>query len=96
MADFPGMSIDGVFYATAREAAEACGVTTQAIYLRAKRGWRDGDFTMPPHSRTSRHTNIEFRGEVWPSVAVAAKATGVTTQAIYLHLAKTNQIKGKA
>lgn len=90
MAKFPGMVIDGKFCATANDAAERAGVTPQAIYLRVKKGWRDGD---PTGSciRPSEIRNIWFRGKQWKDAPTAAKATGVSRQAVYSHMRRTGQ-----
>lgn len=93
MADFQGMTVAGKFCPTAREAAARAGVSTQAIYARAARGWRDGDQPgtggRPPSIR-----DITFRGRPYPDVAEASTAEGVSRQAVYEHLRKTGQIGG--
>ena len=91
MADFPGMTINGKFCATAREAAERAGVTPQAIYYRVKIGWRDGDRT-GINSRPCDIRNIRFRNEEWADIPTAAKATGVSRQAVYQYCQRTGQI----
>ena len=92
MAKFPGMKIGRKFCATAREAADRAGVSTQAIYARARRGWTDG---RKPHAggRKASITSIRYRDKDFPDVATAAKAEGVSRQAVYDHLRISGQIQ---
>ena len=89
MAKFQGMTVNGKFCATAREAADRAGVTPDAIYNRVKKGWQDGDpiSNAPP----TRYRNITFRGKVYDDVPAAVKAEGVSKQAVYQHLHRTGQ-----
>ena len=93
MAKFPGMTVNGKFCSTAREAARRAGVSTQAIYTRAQRGWVDGQ----PHGGGGREptvTNFRYRDTVWPDVRTASETEGVSRQAVYDHLRRTGQIGG--
>lgn len=82
MAKFPGMTVNGKFCATAREAAARAGCSTQAIYAR----------TGGPVGRPARFTNITFRDKPFPDVAAAAKAEKCAKQTVYDHLRRTGQI----
>ena len=94
MAKFPGMVIGRKFCATAREAADRAGVSTQAIYARAQRGWVCGR-TANSGGRKAEITGIRYRDKPFPDVATAAKSENVSRQAVYDHLRISGQIQEK-
>lgn len=82
------VTIRGVTYASAAEAAAALGVARDTIYGRLYKGTID-DLWPNPGPRP-----VRIRGKTYESAAAAAKALGVTPSAVYagLHRGRPDSI----